>query len=324
MTQRFKKWSACGTAFAVGLTLVASLTTALAATTSSGQGLWGGIDLPPCSADGKDCVDPVDGVVKNVTDTKPVELGVKFQASKPITVVGVRFYKGSENIGQHTGTVWDKDGNMLATATFTNETATGWQDVTFATPVAIGTADTFIASYFAPNGGYAYQWQYFTNSGYTVDPVTAQQSIQGDGNGVFNYDQSTFPQNTFRDMNYWVTPLWTPQFTLSGFFQPVDMGTMVNTVKGGSTVPLKFRVFWGVTEQRDVSVVDRFRVTREACPGADAIEEFTTTGGTGLRYDTSSSQFIQNWKTPNNAGSCYEVTMLTTDGSSISAHFKLR
>ena len=29
-------------------------------------------------------------------------------------------------------------------------------------------------------------------------------------------------------------------WTLTGFYQPVDMNNVVNTVKGGSTVPLKF------------------------------------------------------------------------------------
>jgi predicted phage gp36 major capsid-like protein len=36
-------------------------------------------------------------------------------------------------------------------------------------------------------------------------------------------------------------------WTLGGFFQPVDMGGVVNTVKAGSTVPLKFTVLAGST-----------------------------------------------------------------------------
>ena len=53
-------------------------------------------------------------------------------------------------------------------------------------------------------------------------------------------------------------------WTLSGFYQPVDMGGVWNTVKGGSTVPLKFEVF-AANELTDVSVVDRFAVTRISC-----------------------------------------------------------
>ncbi|NTU88495.1 MAG: single-stranded DNA-binding protein [Actinobacteria bacterium] len=53
--------------------------------------------------------------------------------------------------------------------------------------------------------------------------------------------------------------------------------------------------------------------------------EFTTTGGTSLRYDSTGGQFIQNWRTPKGkAGYCYEATLTTDDGSFISASFKLK
>jgi hypothetical protein len=117
---------------------------------------------------------------------------------------------------------------------------------------------------------------------------------------------------------------------LNGFFKPVDMTppsspTVWNTIKGGSTVPLKFEVFAGPTELTDVAVVDSFLVAPITCNGgtADAIE-FTTTGGTSLRYDASEGQFIQNWQTPKKPGACYAVTMKTDDGSTLTAFFKLK
>lgn len=112
---------------------------------------------------------------------------------------------------------------------------------------------------------------------------------------------------------------------LSGFYQPVDMGGVSNTVKGGSTVPLKFEVF-AANELTDVSVVDRFAVVRVSCMGSGGEDpiEMVTTGGTSLRYDSSAGQFIQNWQTPKAPGTCYIVTMFTDDGSSLSANFKLK
>jgi hypothetical protein len=115
-------------------------------------------------------------------------------------------------------------------------------------------------------------------------------------------------------------------WTLNGFYAPVDMNGVYNVVKGGSTVPLKFEVFAGATELTATSVVQSFVQTRIACDGsapADDIE-FTTTGGTSLRYDTTAGQFIQNWQTPRSAGTCYRVTMTTQDGSSLVAFFKLK
>jgi hypothetical protein len=116
-------------------------------------------------------------------------------------------------------------------------------------------------------------------------------------------------------------------FTLNGFYKPVDMDK-VNTVKGGSTVPLKFEVLLNGVEQTSTSVVDQFTARQVSCSLNDGVQEedvdFTTTGGTSLRYDTKDGQFIQNWQTPKKAGSCYTVTMRTIDGGVISADFKLK
>ena len=46
-------------------------------------------------------------------------------------ITGVRFYKGAGNTGTHTGTLYSASGSVLATGTFSNETATGWQMLNF-------------------------------------------------------------------------------------------------------------------------------------------------------------------------------------------------
>ena len=115
-------------------------------------------------------------------------------------------------------------------------------------------------------------------------------------------------------------------WTLKGFSQPVDMG-VTNTVKNGSTVPLKFEVF-GASELTDPAVVKSISAVAVNCtsftPGEDPIDEIAPTGGTALRYDTTGGQFIYNWKTPSKGGTCYNVTMTTQDGSTLSANFKLK
>ena len=115
-------------------------------------------------------------------------------------------------------------------------------------------------------------------------------------------------------------------WTLSGFYNPVDMGGILNVVKGGATVPLKFDVFAGATELTSVSSIASFRTAAIDCgtqAGSDEIE-IVSTGGTSLRYDASGGQFIQNWQTPKKAGACYAVTMTTADGSTIGANFRLK
>jgi hypothetical protein len=117
-------------------------------------------------------------------------------------------------------------------------------------------------------------------------------------------------------------------WTLNGFYQPVTMGGVYNTVKGGSTVPLKFNVYQGaqgVNERTDIAAVSGFAVIENGCAaGPEDPVDFVTTGGTTLRYDTTTRQFIQNWQTPKPPGKCYRVTMTTADGSTLVAFFKTK
>jgi len=113
--------------------------------------------------------------------------------------------------------------------------------------------------------------------------------------------------------------------TLKGYYQPVDMNGVVNTVKGGSTVPLKFEVFAGSTEVTSTTVVTMSakQITCTSNAATDDVE-LVATGGTSLRYDTTGGQFIYNWQTPKKAGTCYAVTATTSDGSTLTALFKLK
>jgi hypothetical protein len=140
----------------------------------------------------------------NSLDPHPVELGVKFSSSVPGLVTGVRFYKGATNTGVHTGSLWSTGGTLLAEATFTGETASGWQQVNFATPVAIAANTTYIVAYFAPRGDYSETLSGFAAAGLSNPPLSAlANSITV--NGVYAYSATpVFPASTYRATNYWV------------------------------------------------------------------------------------------------------------------------
>jgi hypothetical protein len=142
-------------------------------------------------------------------DTAAIEVGTKFTTSVNATVTGVRFYKGSTNTGSHTGSLWSSAGQRLATGTFSGETATGWQTLTFASPVQIRSGQHYIASYTAPSGHYAVEAGYFNGKGAGIVPVTAPAtgSVPG-GNGVYRYG-SGFPDSSFNGGNYWVDAVVT-------------------------------------------------------------------------------------------------------------------
>jgi hypothetical protein len=140
----------------------------------------------------------------DAADTSAVNLGIQFQASANGHITGIRFYKESDNTGTHTGSLWTASGTLLATGTFANETASGWQELDFSTPVAITAGTTYVASYSTTTGHYA-----FTSGGLssavTNGPLTALAS-----GGVYAYGAAgTFPSSSFNASNYWVDVVYT-------------------------------------------------------------------------------------------------------------------
>src|SRR5215208_5201457 len=71
------------------------------------------------------------------SDPQPIEVGLKFRADTAGYVTGVRYFKGPGSTGTHIGRLWSMAQEKLAEATFTNETASGWQEALFSSPVAI-------------------------------------------------------------------------------------------------------------------------------------------------------------------------------------------
>lgn len=127
------------------------------------------------------------------------------------------------------------------------------------------------------------------------------------------------------------TTLTIQAWTLNGFYAPVDMRpagntTLLNTVRNGSSVPLKFEVLAGSTELTATSEISSFREMQITCPNAPVVAdvELTTTGGTSLRYDATAGQYVQNWQTQKKPGACYKVVVTTRDGSILEAFFQLK
>ncbi|GCD92153.1 N,N-dimethylformamidase beta subunit family domain-containing protein [Nocardioides sp. LS1] len=143
-------------------------------------------------------------------DTSSVELGVKFRANQDGFITGIRYYKPTTTNGTHVGTLWTGTGTKLATATFTNETASGWQQADFSSPVAITANTTYVASYFTP-ARYAVNSAYFAGSPVINGPLTALQNGTDGGNGLYRYTNTAgvFPNNTFNSENYWVDVVYT-------------------------------------------------------------------------------------------------------------------
>jgi hypothetical protein len=137
-------------------------------------------------------------------DASAVELGLRFRADADGTITGVRFYKAASNTGIHTGSLWTNGGTLLATATFSNESASGWQEVSFATPVAITANTTYVVSYHTNTGHYAFTGAAFASGGVDNGPLHALAAGADSGNGLYRYGPGAFPTETYNAANYWV------------------------------------------------------------------------------------------------------------------------
>ncbi len=194
---------------------------------------------PPPASEGCPCTIWPESAVpeRQESDTNALEVGVRFRSSTAGYITGIRFYKYASNTGVHVGSLWSNTGTRLASATFTSETGSGWQEVSFATPVPIAANTTYVASYHMTGGGYATSDNYFV-AGVTRGPLTALQDGLDGGNGLFQYGPtSTFPTGTFQSRNYWVDVVYvsntgpdTTPPTVSATSPPADRsGVSIST-----------------------------------------------------------------------------------------------
>jgi hypothetical protein len=165
-------------------------------------------------------------------DSNAVEIGLRFRSDTAGFITGVRFYKFATNAGAHTGSLWSNAGVRLATATFTGESGSGWQQVTFATPVAIGANTTYVASYHTNVGHYAGTGDYFAAAGVDSAPLHALEDGVDGPSGVYHYGSaSAFPSDTYHSANYWVDVVFNTG--LAGDTTPPTVSSM--TPAAGAT-----------------------------------------------------------------------------------------
>jgi YVTN family beta-propeller protein len=194
--------------------------TTYTATVSGAQGISGATMSSPDSwaftTAGSQCLcslwpSTAQPAVATASDTSAINLGVQFTPAATGWIAGIRFYKGPGNTGSHTGELWSASGSLLGRVSFTNESASGWQEADFSAPIAVTTGTTYVASYFAPNGGYSFTGAAFADSGVTNGPLTAPQSSSvTPGNGMYAYSGTpSFPNQTYNAANYWVDIVFT-------------------------------------------------------------------------------------------------------------------
>jgi hypothetical protein len=169
-------------------------------------------------------------------DTTATEVGVKFRSSAAGYITGLRFYKSSTNTGTHTGSLWTSTGTLLASTTFTNETASGWQQANLSTPISIAANTIYVASYHTNSGHYSEDDQYFATSGVTNGPLEAVSNTVSPPNGLYVYtDSGAFPTLAYNSANYWVDVVFSSSSTDAN--SPTVTAFSLPSISSSLTVP---------------------------------------------------------------------------------------
>jgi LmbE family N-acetylglucosaminyl deacetylase len=168
------------------------------------------------------------------SDGVNLELGMLFQSDTAGQITGIRFWKDASETGLHTGTIWSASGTRLASVTFCNETASGWQVQSLATPLSINANTTYVVSV---NTGDTY---YVDSNGGLASSITNMDlsNVVTANNGVYG-PQATFPTSSWANSNYFRDVVFVSSangtYNLSGTITGVS-GATVTLSSNGSTV----------------------------------------------------------------------------------------
>ena len=170
----------------------------------------------PCSLVGVNVVP----AVPDASDVNATEVGAKFYSDVDGTIGALRFYKAAKNTGTHVGSVWSMTGQRLATATFSGESATGWQTATLSPALAVTANTMYVVSYFAPAGHYTQD----TGFSITIRPrlpreteaPTVPRCISRAASraprmaSTATVQSSAFPDQIYDAEYYWVDAVFNP------------------------------------------------------------------------------------------------------------------
>ena len=217
---------------------------------------------------------------------------MKFTSSVSGTVGGVRFFRGAQDTGTQSGELWTSTGQLLATATFANESASGWQQVNFSTPVTISANTVYVVSYHTTSPYLAYTGNEFSSS-VTNGPLQAPAQGTDGNNGVYAYGSTPIFPTSYNGQApyYWVDVVFSPAAATIPL-APTGLGVAGMT---SSSVSLAWAASSGATS---------YVILRETSGGQSYAQIGTSTTTT----------FTDSTAAPNTTYS-YEVEAVSTAGS---------
>jgi Tol biopolymer transport system component len=148
-----------------------------------------------------------------------------------------------------------------------------------------------------------------SGANFSASPVGAHTFIVSATDGAGNQAQLT--------NNYTII------YNFNGFFPPVDNLPVLNVVKAGRAIPVKF----SLSGNQGLSIFEAGYPKSQPIPCdstalVDGIEETATAGSSDLSYDASIDQYVYVWKTDKTwGGTCRQLVVKLNDGTSHQANF---
>ena len=168
--------------------------------------------------------------VRAVSSTRSVNLGVRFRSSQDGQVTALQFYRSSKQKKAYRGSLWSASGRLLGQVIFKKSDKAGWQTAEFVKPISIKKANTYVASYLAPDGRFA-----VTRNAFTKSQTNASLTVLKNG-GVHKYGRkSALPTRRTRASNYHIDVIFTPKVPMSTPAEPGPASTPVEPTPSSPT-----------------------------------------------------------------------------------------
>lgn len=116
-----------------------------------------------------------------------LELGTRVTTSTDGYIVSVKYFRVLGDTSNHIAHVWDAAGTLLATKTFTNETASGWQTAYLSSPIAVAAGNSFTVS------TYSSDYWYIPGDNF---PVASSGSLTENGGSYLYSPGGLYPSNS--------------------------------------------------------------------------------------------------------------------------------
>lgn len=134
-------------------------------------------------------------------ERNPVEVGLRFTATQPGTIVAIRFLRAHDDTATHPVRLWSEAGERLAAVDSGPGSAGAWQEVRLPTPLTVDTGD-YVVSYQTT--------RYRVSVDFFRSPLRSGPLTAPDDAGVFTYGSGGFPGATWHSSNYWVDLVFRP------------------------------------------------------------------------------------------------------------------